>query len=220
MLARSSEILRVRSSRTIRAATRIALAAPRSVALPWLFTTSPLRPRKTAPLWLLGSRWWRSSSVAGREIRNPIFERTEEVTARRRRSVTKHAGERRAVDSGHGAERELGHGHQRPGIAAGDAGMGLALLHRGDRTAHGGRLGAADRLARLVVAGDDVGAVDDVGDRGERRAVRELAANRRLVAEQQEGKVVAALMGERGAGDHHRGAGIATHRVDCDPRRA
>ena len=49
-LARSSVILRVMSSRTIRAATRIALATPLSVALPWLFTTRPLRPRKTAPL--------------------------------------------------------------------------------------------------------------------------------------------------------------------------
>ena len=49
-LARSSVILRVRSSRTIRAATRTALATPLSLALPWLFTTMPLRPRKTAPL--------------------------------------------------------------------------------------------------------------------------------------------------------------------------
>ena len=53
-LARSSAILRVRSSRTIRAATRIALATPLSLAPPWLFTTRPLRPRKTAPLWLFG----------------------------------------------------------------------------------------------------------------------------------------------------------------------
>src|SRR5204863_9916686 len=88
---RSSAIRRVRSARTILAALPIAVATPSSLALPWLFTTSPFRPRKTAPLWLLGSRWWRSSSAAGREIRNPIFERTERVKARRRRSVTKRA---------------------------------------------------------------------------------------------------------------------------------
>ena len=84
-------ILRVMSSRTIRAATRMALATPLSLALPWLFTTRPLRPRKTAPLWLFGIEMVASSSVAGREIRKPIFDRIELVKARRRRSVTKRA---------------------------------------------------------------------------------------------------------------------------------
>jgi hypothetical protein len=42
-------------------------------------------------LWLFGSRWCFSSSVAGREIRKPILERSELVKARRRRSVTKRA---------------------------------------------------------------------------------------------------------------------------------
>ena len=31
------------------AATPMALATPLGLALPWLFTTTPLRPRKTAP---------------------------------------------------------------------------------------------------------------------------------------------------------------------------
>ena len=31
-------------------------ATPSADAEPWLFTTMPLRPRNTAPLWLLGSR--------------------------------------------------------------------------------------------------------------------------------------------------------------------
>src|SRR5690606_13700240 len=75
--ARSALIRWVRSSSSRRAATATALATPAALALPWLFTTTPLRPRKTAPLWLFGSRWWRSSSVAGRETRNPILERSE-----------------------------------------------------------------------------------------------------------------------------------------------
>ena len=32
------------------------VATPTALAEPWLFTTTPLRPRNTAPLWLLGSR--------------------------------------------------------------------------------------------------------------------------------------------------------------------
>ena len=47
----------------------------------------------------------------------------------------------------------------------------------------------------LVVAGDDVVAMDDLADRGERRMAGELGADARLVAEQQEGEVVAALEG-------------------------
>ena len=78
---------RVMSSATSLAATPIALATPCASAPPWLFTTMPFSPRKTAPLCWLGSRWWRSSSVAGREIRNPTFERNEEEKARRSRSV-------------------------------------------------------------------------------------------------------------------------------------
>ena len=145
------------------------------------------------------------------------IEHDEVVVAERRQQ----GGERRPVDARHGAQRQLGHRHQRAGIAAGDRGLGLAVLHRGDRAAHRGGLGAADRLARLVVAGDDVVAMDDLGDRARARGwLGELGADRVLVAEQEEGEVVAPLIGERGAGDHHRRADIATHRVDCDPRRA
>jgi hypothetical protein len=54
---------------------------PRALALPWLFTTMPLRPRNTAPLWLFGIEMMRSRSVAGREIRKPILERSELVKA-------------------------------------------------------------------------------------------------------------------------------------------
>ena len=36
---------------------KLLYAMPLGLALPWLFTTSPFSPRKTAPLWLFGSRW-------------------------------------------------------------------------------------------------------------------------------------------------------------------
>src|SRR5690348_8880885 len=74
-LSRSSPIFRVMSLRTIDAATRIALATPLGLAPPWLFTTSPLSPRKTAPLWLLGSRCTLSRFSAGRDKANPAFDR-------------------------------------------------------------------------------------------------------------------------------------------------
>src|SRR3954470_20906102 len=90
-LSRSSPILRMMSLRTIRAATPIALATPLALALPWLFTTRPLSPRKTAPLWLFGSRWTLSRLSAGRDSAKPAFERSELLKARRRRSVTKRA---------------------------------------------------------------------------------------------------------------------------------
>src|SRR5690606_39196854 len=89
--ARSAAIRWVRSSSSSRAATSTAFATPPALALPCDFTTTPLRPMNTAPLWLLGSRWCLSSSVAGRETRKPTFERKELVKALRSRSVTKRA---------------------------------------------------------------------------------------------------------------------------------
>ena len=66
----------------------------------------------------------------------------------------------------------------------------------------------ARRIAWLgfSVAGDDVVAMDDLDGRRERRVLAELGADRRLVAEQEEAEVGAALMRAGGAGDHHRRA--------------
>ena len=63
------------------------------------------------------------------------------------------------LDPGHGLEVELGHGHQRAGIAGGDGDVRLALLHRVDGEPHRGfPAPLAQRLARLVVHLDgDVG---------------------------------------------------------------
>src|SRR5690606_38504649 len=89
--ARSAAMRSVRLSSSSRAATATALATPAALAPPCDFTITPLRPRKTAPLWLFGSRWWRSSSVAGRDTRKPIFERSDERKAFLSRSVTNRA---------------------------------------------------------------------------------------------------------------------------------
>ena len=62
--------------------------------------------------------------------------------------------------------------------------------------------------------------MDDLGDPREIGPLGELGPDLGFVAEQDEGEVGAALIGTIGAGDHHRGADIAAHRVDCDPRRA
>src|SRR3546814_4977346 len=86
-LARSSVTWRVISFSISSAHKWTALATPFASALPWLLRTTPLRPRNTAPLWLFGSRWWRSNSVAGREIRKTICERVADAEERRSRSV-------------------------------------------------------------------------------------------------------------------------------------
>ena len=127
-----------------------------------------------------------------------------------------HGGERRPVDAGHGPQCQLGHRHQRAGIPAESAAW-ASFLYRGDGAAHRAGLGAADRLGRLVVARDDVLAMDDLADVGEAAMLGELDADRVFVAEQHEAEIVAAVPGVGGARDHHFRAGIATHRVDCDP---
>ncbi len=76
-------------------------------------------------------------------------------------SVGSKAASAGPVDAGHGAQRELGHGHHRAGVAGGQGGVGHAFLHRVDRHAHRGGPGAADRLARLFLGGDEFGGVDD-----------------------------------------------------------
>jgi hypothetical protein len=66
-------------------------------------------------------------------------------------------------------------------------------------------LGAADRLARPVLGRDHVLAMDDLADRPAGPMAASSAPIAGLVAEQEEGEVVAPLVGELGAGEHHRG---------------
>src|SRR5512132_2126893 len=71
------------SSRTPRAASRIALVIPAASNEPCGTTTSLRRPSRTAPPTACGSSWSRSSRKAGRSIRPPIVERLDEVAASR-----------------------------------------------------------------------------------------------------------------------------------------
>src|SRR3546814_4162060 len=93
-----------------------------------------------------------------------------------------------------------------------------SVLHRVDRQAHRGGLGAADRLAWLFRRVDRVGGVVD-GDRVHQRPMLfQLRADPLLVAEdfEAEGAILAAST--RHPGDHHRRADISTHGVNCDAR--
>ena len=123
-----------------------------------------------------------------------------------------------AVDPRHGAQRELGDGHQRAGVAGRQGGVGMVVLHRVDRHAHRRAARPADRLARLFARGDCLGRVVD-GDRaGDRLVARQLGIDQRLVTvkvEQERG-----ILATRGGdpGDDCRRADVASHGVDRDPR--
>ena len=115
----------------------------------------------------------------------------------------------------HGPQVELGHRHQRAGIAGRDRDVGLALLDRVDGEPHR-RLPAplAQRLARLVVHPDgDVG-VDELGSRLEPRTRRQQRLDHRAVAEQQ--KLGVGMTAERqlGARHDHRRAMVSPHGVE------
>ncbi len=71
-------------------------------------------------------------------------------------------GEGRTVDTGKRTQRELGHGHQRAGIAGRDGGARRAVLHRLDGEAHGAATRLTQRLAGLVGRGDDEIGMDDL----------------------------------------------------------
>ncbi len=125
--------------------------------------------------------------------------------------------DRRALDPGHGPQVELGHRHQRAGIAGGDRDVGLALLHRIDGEPHGGFPAAlAQRLARLVVhLHGDIG-VHQVRGRLELRAGSEQRLDDGAVAEQQELDV--GMTGERQfrARNDHRCPMVSPHGVERD----
>ena len=59
---------------------------------------------------------------------------------------------------------ELRHRHQRAGVAGRHRSAGASVLHRGDGETHRAGLGAADRLAGLVVARDAIGGVLNTSD--------------------------------------------------------
>ena len=128
-------------------------------------------------------------------------------------------GQRRPVEPGHGAQRELAHRHQRAGVAARHRGAGIALLHRIDRKAHAGGLGAAQGAARQLVAADHVGAMQDLGRPGHAGVRVECGLDACFVANQQELELVVAPTRKRGALDHHAHTFVTAHRIDGDTRQ-
>jgi hypothetical protein len=104
------------------------------------------------------------------------------MTSRCRRASAA-GGERRPVDARHGAQRELGHRHQRAGIAARQAASAspsfTALIAMPIEVV------LARRIAWLgfSLGGDDVGAWTMVTDRPRRDALGELGLRSSFVAE-------------------------------------
>ena len=129
-------------------------------------------------------------------------------------------GQRRTVEPGHGAQRKLAHRHQRAGIARGNRGAGIALLHCIDRKAHAGGLGTAQRAARQLVAADHVGAMQYFGRPGHAGMRVECSLDARFIANQQELELVVTPTRQRGAFDHHAHAFVSAHRIDGDTRQA
>ena len=71
-------------------------------------------------------------------------------------------GERGSINAGERAQGELGDGHQRTGVAGGDGGMRLAVLHGLDGQPHGAAARLANRLARLVRGSDHAISVENL----------------------------------------------------------
>src|SRR6185312_12819556 len=84
MAERSVVMRALISARAMSMAMSTALAKPTASALPWLFTTTPLRPRKTPPFWVRGSSLRRSMSRAPDAIAAPMRDRIELFSAWRR----------------------------------------------------------------------------------------------------------------------------------------
>ncbi len=126
-------------------------------------------------------------------------------------------GDRGPFDLGHGLELELGHGHERPGIAGGYRYVGLPLLDRIDGEPHR-RLPApfAERLAWLVVHLDCHVGVDHARGLLQPRPLAEQRIDHRAVAEQQELDI--GMAGERqlGTGNDYLCPMVSPHGVEGD----
>ena len=113
-----------------------------------------------------------------------------------------------------GGEHQLGHGHQRAGIASRNGGVGIALLHRVNGQPHaGGLAAAADGLRRLVVHGDGNIGMVDAGAALEGRQPVKLGIYARRIPEQHEAQLRPFGQRERGARQHHSRAVVSTHGV-------
>ena len=126
-------------------------------------------------------------------------------------------GNRRALDPRQHSQIELGHRHQRAGVAGRHRDVGLAFLDRVDGEPHG-RLPAAvaQRLTRLIVHPNrDVG-VDEPASRFELRMGGEQRFDPAPVADQDERAVGMLRQRQRRAGNDHRGSMVTPHGVERD----
>src|SRR6185503_5089021 len=91
MAERSAVMRALRSALAMSMARSTALAKPTASALPWLFTTMPLRPKNTPPFWARGSILRFSAFSAPEAITAPNLENSERLRAWRSQEPTSRA---------------------------------------------------------------------------------------------------------------------------------
>ena len=130
------------------------------------------------------------------------------------------AGDGGPVDLRHGAQANLGHGHQRAGVARRNRHVGLALLDRVQRQPHRGIAPPhAQRLARLGVHLDgDIG-VEEARHRRQFRIGVQQRPQQFLVAGEDERQIGPPLQRDGGAGHDNGRSVVAAHGVERDPDR-
>ena len=128
-------------------------------------------------------------------------------------------GNGRALDAGHGPQHQPGHRHQGTGVAGGDRGVRVTLLHGLQRQPHGRALAAAQSLARLVVHADDAVGMYDFRSGLEVRIALELGVDARHITEKDEADSWIALKRESRARDDDRRSVIAAHGIERDCSR-
>jgi hypothetical protein len=125
-------------------------------------------------------------------------------------------GDRRALDARERAQHELGERHEGAGVAGGDGGRSLPLLHRVDRKPHAGRAALAQDLGWPGVALDPLWRMLQRADAREPRPRLEHRLDLRLVPEEQKRELGMALARHVGAGDHNLRRMVAAHGIERD----
>lgn len=128
-------------------------------------------------------------------------------------------GDSRALDAVERTELELGHGHERAGVAGRDGGGGLAILHGLDRPPHGRLAATAQRLAGLVVHAHHIGGRANFDDLDKPRLAGDQLFKLVLTSVQQKTRARMTDARNGDAVDHGTGGVVATHGVDRDDKR-
>ena len=127
--------------------------------------------------------------------------------------------ERRTINPRHSPQRQLGHRHQRPGIARADRSTGIAAFDRVDCQPHRCGLGPAQRLGGLFIPADNIRGMEHFGSGAQVGVVVQRRLDSRFIANQQKLEAIMAAPGNRRTFHHHAHAFIAAHRINSDTRQ-